>query len=190
VQGYKKVISNCAENAKALSEAVEGIGRFRMLSKTVGVPVVAFTLKEEGEYDEHEIAGELRRYGWTVPAYTMAPDAEGVTLVRVVVREDFSHGLVDRLVTDLKRALAKLDAQPPQKLAQHVANEAAKGDEEPAAAAHVRRTQRAHRKKHGHHNAHHDEEEEDPSVFSDEHNQRGHFNVNKKHGLPKTNGVC
>lgn len=182
-EGYKKVMTNCVENAKILSDAIGAIGRFKLLSKPIGVPVVAFSLKDESEHDEHEIAGELRRYGWSVPCYTMAPDAQNVTLLRVVVREDFSHGLVDRLVTDIKRVLAKLDSQP-SKLVQQVA-ESLKDDDK-AAAEHVK-SEKAQKEKQSHEA---DKSGKHVSVFSDEHNKKGHFNVNKHHGLHKTNGIC
>lgn len=113
-EGYTKIIANCAANAKVLTQAIEQIGRFRILSKEVGVPVVAFSLLDNSEHDEFEISDGLRRYGWTVPAYTMAPDAQKITLLRVVVREDFSRSLADRLVTDIKRVLEMLDSRPPK----------------------------------------------------------------------------
>ena len=52
------------------------------------------------------------RFGWIVPAYTMAPDAEHIHLLRVVIREDFSCTLAQRLVKDIERVLEYLDAQP------------------------------------------------------------------------------
>jgi len=51
----------------------------------------------------------MRESGWTLPAYTMAPDAGHVKLLRAVVREDMSIALADKLVQDLKRAIAYLD---------------------------------------------------------------------------------
>jgi len=117
--GYRNIMANCAMNAKILTEAIEKLGRFKILSKEIGVPVVAFSLLDNHDHDEYEISDGLRRYGWTVPAYTMAPDAQHVTLLRVVVREDFSRSLADRLVTDIKRVLAYMDARP-SKLIQSV----------------------------------------------------------------------
>ncbi len=82
-------MENCAANAKALAQAIVDTGKFKLLSKEVGVPVVAFSLKDKSEHDEFEIADGLRRYGWTVPAYTMAPDAEKVSLQQVFGRETY-----------------------------------------------------------------------------------------------------
>ncbi|CAK9864475.1 unnamed protein product [Sphagnum jensenii] len=177
-EGYKNVMENCAANAKALAQAIVDTGRFKLLSKEVGVPVVAFSLKDRSEHDEFEIADGLRRYGWTVPAYTMAPDAEKVSLLRVVVREDFSRSLGERLITDLKRVLQSLDGQP-SKLIQAVtaavqekhpelAHKGAvtAGDVKKSAAFDEGIRNHVHRKKHSGHSGH------------------------KKHALAKTNGVC
>jgi len=174
-EGYKKVITNCVGNAKKLSDAISAIGKFKILSKSVGVPLVAFALLDDSEYDEHDIADNLKRYGWTLPAYTMAPDAQNVTLLRVVVREDFSTGLVERLVTDIKRVLKILETEPAKK--QERAAQHAKAGQTKS-----RGQQRREEAKKAH--------QEDVSVFDKEHNKQGHFNVHKKHGLHKSNGVC
>lgn len=168
-------MSSCAKNAKTLAEAIESIGRFKILSKPVGVPLVAFSLLDNSQHDEFEIADGLRRYGWTVPAYTMAPDAQKTTLLRVVVREDFSRSLAERLVTDIKRVLESLDALPP-KLVQVVTEAVIQEHEEldnglPATPKDVKQTaafQHVLKKKHHPH----------------------HNKVHKKHALHKTNGIC
>ncbi|GLT74168.1 hypothetical protein SLA2020_459810 [Shorea laevis] len=41
-EGYKNIIENCMENARVLREGLEKTGRFDILSKEVGVPLVAF----------------------------------------------------------------------------------------------------------------------------------------------------
>lgn len=193
-QGYKKVITNCQASAKALSDGIAAIGRFKLLSQPVGVPLVAFSLLDDSEHDEHEIAEALRRYGWTVPAYTMAPNAQSVTLLRVVVREDFSQGLVDRLLTDIKRVLQTLDARP-SKIIEHISEKAKDkhGNVDPKkvtpalvndATQHVKAGKHKEERKKDHVSG------TDASVFDARHNKNGHFNVHKKHGLHKTNGVC
>ncbi|KAJ7549937.1 hypothetical protein O6H91_07G075500 [Diphasiastrum complanatum] len=112
-EGYKSIMENCQANAKFLTEGIKKTGRFDILSKDIGVPLVAFSLKDRSQHSEYEIADNLRRFGWIVPAYTMAPNAEDVSLLRVVIREDFSRTLADRLVEDIKNVLKYLDARPP-----------------------------------------------------------------------------
>lgn len=95
-----------------LKEGLEKTGRFTIVSKDDGVPLVAFTLKDHTHFNEFQISDMLRRFGWIVPAYTMPPDAQHVTVLRVVIREDFSRTLAERLVADVEKVVHELDALP------------------------------------------------------------------------------
>lgn len=75
-QGYKSIMESCAAQAAYLREAIVATGDFTILSKDIGVPLVAFSLKDRSGFDEYDIADALRNYGWIVPAYTMAPNAQ------------------------------------------------------------------------------------------------------------------
>ncbi|QCE01134.1 glutamate decarboxylase [Vigna unguiculata] len=111
-EGYKMVMENCTDNMAVLKEGLEKTEKFTIVSKDIGVPLVAFTLKDHSHFNEFQISDLLRRYGWIVPAYTMPPDAEHVTVLRVVVREDFSRTLAERLVTDLTKVVRELELLP------------------------------------------------------------------------------
>ncbi|CAH9089867.1 unnamed protein product [Cuscuta europaea] len=111
-EGYKSIMENCQENATVLRQGLEKTGKFNIVSKDKGVPLVAFSLKDNSRHTEFEISDMLRRYGWIVPAYTMPPHAEHVTVLRVVVREDFSHTLAERLVNDIQKVIHELDTLP------------------------------------------------------------------------------
>jgi glutamate decarboxylase len=104
-------MENCKENAAVLREGVAATGRFDILSKDVGVPLVAFSLKDSSHFSVFDISENLRRFGWIVPAYTMPADAEHVAVLRVVIREDFSRSLSERLVNDILKILRELDAR-------------------------------------------------------------------------------
>lgn len=112
LQGYRNVMENCRENMIVLKEGLEKTGRFNIVSKDNGVPLVAFSLKNNQLHDEFEVSEMLRRFGWIVPAYTMPPDAQHITVLRVVIREDFSRTLAERLVADIKKVLHELDTLP------------------------------------------------------------------------------
>ncbi|KAF9624737.1 hypothetical protein IFM89_013275 [Coptis chinensis] len=111
-EGYRNIMENCRENAMVLRKGLEKTGRFNIVSKDEGVPLVAFSLKDHSRHDEFEVADMLRRFGWIVPAYTMPADAQHVTVLRVVIREDFSHTLAERLVNDIEKVLLELDHHP------------------------------------------------------------------------------
>ncbi|KAL5574051.1 hypothetical protein UlMin_023648 [Ulmus minor] len=111
-EGYTNVMENCKENMLVLKDGLEKTGQFNIISKDDGVPLVAFSLKDNSKHNEFEVSDLLRRYGWIVPAYTMPPDAQHVTVLRVVIREDFSRTLAERLVCDIKKVLHELDSLP------------------------------------------------------------------------------
>ncbi|KAK4427003.1 Glutamate decarboxylase [Sesamum alatum] len=113
-EGYKNIMENCMENARLLKEGITKTGRFEILSKDIGVPLVAFSLKDDSKYTVFQISESLRRFGWIVPAYTMPPNAEHVAVLRVVIREDFSHSLAERLVSDIEKVVRELDDLPPR----------------------------------------------------------------------------
>ncbi|KAI3917769.1 hypothetical protein MKW98_021531 [Papaver atlanticum] len=108
-EGYRNIMENCSENVIVLRTGIEKIDRFNIVSKDVGVPLVAFSLKDNTNYTEFDISDMLRRFGWIVPAYTMPPDAQHITVLRVVIREDFSRTLAERLVLDITKVLQELD---------------------------------------------------------------------------------
>ncbi|KAK9062795.1 hypothetical protein SSX86_019985 [Deinandra increscens subsp. villosa] len=109
-EGYKDVMTNCNENARVVKEGLENTGRFNIISKDIGVPLVAFSLKDSSRYTVFDISESLRRFGWIVPAYTMPPDAQHISVLRVVIREDFSHSLADRLIADIVKVVNEMEA--------------------------------------------------------------------------------
>ncbi|RZC68538.1 hypothetical protein C5167_031753 [Papaver somniferum] len=110
IEGYRNIMENCSENAIVLKIGIEKIDRFNIVSKDKGVPLVAFSLKDHTHYTEFDISHMLRRFGWIVPAYTMPADAQHITVLRVVIREDFSRTLAERLVLDISKVLKELDS--------------------------------------------------------------------------------
>ncbi|KAI3946190.1 hypothetical protein MKW98_008783 [Papaver atlanticum] len=111
-EGYKNIIGNCMENAQMLSKGLEKMGCFEILSKDVGVPLVAFALKDSSKHTVFEISESLRRFGWIIPAYTMPPDAQEVAVLRVVIREDFSRSLAERLLSDFEKVMKEIEELP------------------------------------------------------------------------------
>ncbi|KAI1866270.1 uncharacterized protein JN550_007658 [Neoarthrinium moseri] len=104
-KGYRAIMSNLTRTADYLSESLEALGFIIMSKKSgEGLPLVAFRLKpdENRGFDEFALAHKLRARGWVVPAYTMAPHTEGLKMLRVVVREDFTKNRCDALICDVK----------------------------------------------------------------------------------------
>ncbi|CAK0787685.1 hypothetical protein CVIRNUC_010907 [Coccomyxa viridis] len=109
--GYTKIMQNCHAVAMYLQKALEDTGYFTIISARDPVPMLplaTFSLKSEfrlNGYDEFDVADRLRQRGWVVPAYTMAPGAESIRVLRVLCREEFSIAAAKTFVEDVKRAM-------------------------------------------------------------------------------------
>jgi glutamate decarboxylase len=112
IEGYKVTQGYAREVATRLSEKIEGLGPFRLLTRGDELPVFAFTLKDEVEhYSAFDVSAGVRERGWLVPAYTFPKNREDLSALRVVVRNGFSHDLADMLVKDLGEVLKNVDRQ-------------------------------------------------------------------------------
>jgi len=110
-KGFTSIMHNLNNTANHLAEKLESTGRFKILSDRNGngLPLVAFSLVDRQHYNEFDVAARLRERGWIVPAYTMAPHVEHLKLLRVVIREDFSHHRCEMLIKDILNVVELLD---------------------------------------------------------------------------------
>ena len=110
--GYRRTHQYCREVASSLADRIAALGAFRLLTDGRQLPVFAFTLADgETGYSVFDVSAALRERGWLVPAYTFPADREDLAVLRIVVRNGFSHDLADLLMESLERALPRLRAQ-------------------------------------------------------------------------------
>jgi glutamate decarboxylase len=109
--GYSYIIGIMEKNARNFAEQLTAEGDFELIDPDAEqLPLVAFRLAGEKPYDEFDVAWQLSaERAWMVPAYTLPPDAENVTVLRALVKETLSRAQVDRLASDIKEACATLD---------------------------------------------------------------------------------
>lgn len=110
--GYTRIQQYCREVASSLAERIAALGPFRLLTDGSRLPVFAFTLADgETGYSVFDVSAALREQGWLVPAYTFPAHREDLAVLRIVVRNGFSHDLADLLVEALERVLPRLQGQ-------------------------------------------------------------------------------
>jgi len=109
-EGYRDVMSALGITARWLATEIEKIGIFDLLSRGHDLPVVCFRLRGDHPFTVFDLSDVLRQRGWIVPAYKMAPDAEDVAVMRVVVREGLSADMAAELVGDIRHAIDHLNA--------------------------------------------------------------------------------
>ncbi len=120
--GYYDIQNTMRENARYLAKGIAEIGRFEILNGGELTPTCIARLKDESKYGAADLVAVLRESNWIIPAFTMPPDAESVTVMRMNVKETFTRDMADLLIADIKRALEKLDAthsQPYHKAGTH-----------------------------------------------------------------------
>jgi glutamate decarboxylase len=109
-EGYEHVMGAMQQNAKALAARLEENGNFELIgADKEQLPLVAFQLAGEHDYDEFDVSWQLSaERGWMLPAYTMPPEAEEVKIMRALVKETLSRAQVDRLADDIHEACETL----------------------------------------------------------------------------------
>src|SRR5262245_66354867 len=98
-------------NARALAEQIAGIGEFRLIGEDGAeqLPLVAFQLTDGHEYDEFDLASQIAaERGWMVPAYTLPPNADHVTIMRALVKRVLGRSPVLTLADDIAEACQTL----------------------------------------------------------------------------------
>jgi len=109
--GYTYIMHNMQTNARVLAEKLDAMGRFEIIGRAEEqLPLVAFRLAEDTGYDEFDIAWQLAaERGWMVPAYTLPPNAQDVTIMRALVKQTLSREHVDTLARDIQEACSTLE---------------------------------------------------------------------------------
>jgi len=110
--GFRAVQQASREIAVGLSDQVGQLGPFELITRGDQLPVFAFTTRRDiTAYNVFDVSRRLRERGWLVPAYTFPERRTDLSVLRVVVRNGFSHDLAGLFLEDLSRLLPELDRQ-------------------------------------------------------------------------------
>jgi glutamate decarboxylase len=109
-EGYHLVQQSCQDVAVHISRTLAAMSEFDVISDGRELPVVTFAL-DPGvrKFDVYDVSRKLREHGWLVPAYTMPPKRDDLAVLRVVVRNGFSHDMAELFLRDLRSAVEWLD---------------------------------------------------------------------------------
>jgi glutamate decarboxylase len=110
-EGYYRVQKSCQDVAMYMSAEIAKMDAFTLFTDGSDIPVFAWQLADgyTANWDLHDLSERLRHHGWQVPAYPMPADIEGITVMRVVVRNGLSMDLASLFVQDLGRSVDFLD---------------------------------------------------------------------------------
>jgi glutamate decarboxylase len=110
--GYRYIMETMQQNTRMLAKRIADIGAFRLIGDETDeqLPLVAFQLAEERNYDEFDVSSQLAaERGWMVPAYTLPPNADHITIMRALVKLTLGHTLAGTLAADIAQACETLE---------------------------------------------------------------------------------
>jgi glutamate decarboxylase len=108
--GYQAIVRTALANAGALAGKLAAIEGLELVSDGAQFPVVALRAAEPEAIDLVGLSHMLRERGWIVPAYTLPANAEQTTVLRMVIKENFSRDMADILAHDAVIAMRALRA--------------------------------------------------------------------------------
>ncbi len=106
--GYKAVMEALSDTARWIASELARRDDIKLVAAGTDLPVVCLALVGSPGFSAFDLSAILRQRGWIVPAYKMAPDAENVEVLRIVVREGLSRDLASELVYDIGAAIDHL----------------------------------------------------------------------------------
>ena len=114
--GYRRVHQASQDVALFLSEEIGKLEPFELITRGDDIPVFCWKMDPDyarnASFNLYDLADKLRERSWLVPAYPMPKNRNDLIVQRIVVKEDFSRDLAEKLLEDLKRAVEHFESQP------------------------------------------------------------------------------
>lgn len=110
--GYYKAQKNSQDVALFLSDSINEMKPFEIFTNGSDLPVVTWQLKKgyTPNWTLKDLARQLRTFGWQVPAYDLPENMKDVTIMRIVVRNEFSMNMAHYFLKNLKQSVTYLDS--------------------------------------------------------------------------------
>jgi glutamate decarboxylase len=111
-EGYRAVHAVCRDVARDVAARLAALGPFQLITDGSQLPVVAVRVRDGiDSFTVFDVSRRLRERGWQVPAYTFPANRQDLAVLRIVVRNGFSHDLAGLFLADLERLLPELEHQ-------------------------------------------------------------------------------
>jgi len=108
-RGYRLVQQASRAIATDLADRIAALGPFQLITRGDQLPAFAFTTRPDiSGFDVFDVSRRLRERGWLVPAYRFPENRRDLAVLRVVVRNGFTHDLAGLFLDDLARLLPEL----------------------------------------------------------------------------------
>jgi glutamate decarboxylase len=111
--GYERIVASALANAQAVGGELAQIDGLELLNDGSLFPIVVMRASDPQKTDLVTLSHLLRERGWIVPAYTLPSNAEHITVLRIVVKENFSRDMGETLADDMANAMRTLAVDGP-----------------------------------------------------------------------------
>ncbi len=116
-EGYRKIHTACHDTAKYIAREIEKLGPFEIIydgEMDAGIPSLCWKIKDGvvPGFNLYDLADRLRSRGWQVPAYSLPPNVQDLSIQRILVRHGVSRDLGSLLLDDMKRAIDHFKRHP------------------------------------------------------------------------------
>ncbi len=107
--GYRKIHHKTQKVAKYIYKELDKLECFEFINDGSSLPVLCFRQTSGYNWNLYALSSEVLKYGWQIPSYSLSADMQETTVMRIVVRADFSFDLADALINALKTAINSLE---------------------------------------------------------------------------------
>ncbi|SRR5579875_526089 len=111
-EGFRSVHQAARDVATELATRIEALEPFELITRGDQLPVFAATTRPDVKaFNVFDVSRRLRERGWLVPAYRFPEHCTNLSVLRVVVRNGFSHDMAELFMEDLARVVPELARQ-------------------------------------------------------------------------------
>lgn len=107
--GYEQIVKNVLANAQALANELRDIDALTLINDGTRFPMVCLRATDPERLDVGLLAQRLLEHGWIIPSYSLPANLEDITVLRMVIKENFSRDMVDMLCKDIHTAVHALE---------------------------------------------------------------------------------
>ncbi len=116
-EGYARVQNACYATGQYISSEIAKLGPFDFINTSdpkLGIPAVCFRVKPGADlpYSLFDLSAKLLERGWQVPAFNLVGEANGITVMRIMIRQGVSMDMASLLIDDIARAIAAFEKRP------------------------------------------------------------------------------
>jgi glutamate decarboxylase len=113
-EGYRRIMQQCQSTALYVSSEIAEMSPFELISNGSELPVFAFKLKDGFDsFSLYDLSDAVRERGWQVPAYTLPANLGDTTVMRIVVKENFSNDMAHLFIDNLSQQINRLTNKQP-----------------------------------------------------------------------------